>query len=783
MPIAPSVSRDAILYEAVQRSYRPSVIAHIRTVLTAKFGEGEGVRLLRTCFEESDWNEVSAAATQARASGSVSTAPEDDYDLLDVAKFGQVIERYFDLLFPGPDGEMPRFRSARRQQVVSLARLVRNVRDPISHPVTEEISATDAQFTIDAARRLVERFDQATAARLVSLYESVDTPDADTDRSKLLDNLPSELAVRRFVGRRAELDALWSWLFDADQDRWLLAGEGGRGKSATAHEFGRQVRDRAPTPFAAVLWMSAKRRALVDREVKTIGAPDITDLASGIGAAIEALGFRSEAPVSGRERRAYVEQLLADFPTLIILDDVDSLEGEDQDVVEFFSRIAFKTSSKLLLTSRRQLAAMEAITTSVEGLPLPDGLLFIESKIMEFRLDPASFADHVRRRIHETTEGNPLFIEDLLRLTLTGLRVESAIATWKDKKGDVAREYALGREVDFLSPDARRVLIAAALPTQAVTHEELRLVTGLSEDALDRGISELQGLFLLSGPRLIENVERLELDSNTRLLVLRAIAPRYPDDEARLRGALTNLLSGTTSRSRRGRVGEFVRQARILSQAGRDSEAEATLRAGLDEFPEDPLLIGQLAVVYKMWHPKPRVTDARASFERARDLGSNDPALYSHWIEMERSLEQWSAAAKIGMEALQRVPDDQYVRYQTGYVTWQHARVQRRQFNEGALRTLEEGIRILRSAILDPADLPTNLSRLTNAKAFRAVTYALADDLRFRLDDGLSPSDRSVVSTRKGLEEVLERWEKEHPDDYRPAVARTELANLLAYVT
>ena len=58
--------------------------------------------------------------------------------------------------------------------------------------------------------------------------------------------------------------------------------------------------------------------------------------------------------------------------------------------------------------------------------------------------------------------GGP-FRESVLRLIkLTGVNAETAISQWKGLSGDDVRKDALRREVERLSPEARRILLAAS---------------------------------------------------------------------------------------------------------------------------------------------------------------------------------------------------------------------------------------------------------------------------------------------------------------------------------
>ncbi len=63
------------------------------------------------------------------------------------------------------------------------------------------------------------------------------------EREPLEDRLPpSEPIVTDFVGRESELRRLWEWFDDPISRRWLLAGEGGKGKTALAFEFGKRIK-------------------------------------------------------------------------------------------------------------------------------------------------------------------------------------------------------------------------------------------------------------------------------------------------------------------------------------------------------------------------------------------------------------------------------------------------------------------------------------------------------------------------------------------------------------
>ena len=524
--------RDTYVYEAVQRVYRAWFVGHCRERLRATYAD-DAVGHLRRVFGPDFWTEVEEASARARSAGAVSSRASDEFDLVDVAHIANIVEAEFDVLFPGPSSEPKGNRSSRRDQILRWVRTVKSVRDPISHPVEQEISLEDARATIDSARRVVGAVGGIAVERLSELYEFVGAP---ANEPLECDLPPSEMIGSFFVGRQSQLADLSNWLAKPDARRWVLAGAGGRGKTAIAYEFARRVRDIAPRHLTFVLWLSAKKSRYVEGEVAEVPYADFSDLPSALSRILAAFGWAGDTPADPQAQIAQCIRLLDQFPTLLIADDIDSLEGEDEGVSEFLTEVAYKTKSKVLLTSRRSLHGLGGSTTMVPGLSMADFDAFLDERIERMGLDHAVFRAERRTKIYEVTDGTPLFVEDLLRL-VTIEPIDRAVSLWREKGGDAAREYALGRELEMLSRSATEVLIAASARSGAVSKTELEFVTRRTGPEVDGAMKELQRLFLLPLPRLIKDEERYQLDYNTRALVRRVAAANYGDTLARIRAA------------------------------------------------------------------------------------------------------------------------------------------------------------------------------------------------------------------------------------------------------
>ena len=115
-------------------------------------------------------------------------------------------------------------------------------------------------------------------------------------------------------------------------------------------------------------------------------------------------------------------------------------------------------------------------------------------------------------------------MDDLMRLAKI-VDIHKAIKMWTEKGGDEARKYALQREIEKLSPDARRILIAAAVTDDPISLAELESILELPEERLLSALSELQTLFLFPKAPAVEGEQRYQINLNTKKLVQPSRAP------------------------------------------------------------------------------------------------------------------------------------------------------------------------------------------------------------------------------------------------------------------
>jgi hypothetical protein len=269
----------------------------------------------------------------------------------------------------------------------------------------------------------------------------------------------------------------------------------------------------------------------------------------------------------------------------------------------------------------------------------------------------------------------------------------------------------------------------------------LEALTGLSEDRITGSIGELQRLFLVPKPRLIEGEQRFDVNVNTRGLISKVM---QSSDLYRRVTAAERAVSGGLPKTGRGEVASLIRQSVFLVRNQKQEEAEKLLSAALEKYLNDPGLTAFLAWVYKAWVPV-RVTDAREKFKRAFQLKCANQDMYKHWARMEINEHEWTKAAEAGLKFL---PESQQLLFLAGYARGRLAReLAARLHADRAEEEVRKSQQHLVRALRAPESLEAGQRRL-NADIYRALVL-----------------NCELLKDPKGLGEYFAFWLKEHPDD------------------
>jgi len=741
-----SVGNNSICYEAIQRIYRNALVRFLRERMTRVF-PGNHEHMLKQPFKK-DWEKLVKNASESRDSGGTLTTIRDAYDLLGVNHFFALFDKYYDKLFSEAAGHPPKRPKPSKPKLLGNLKVIKDFRDPLSHPVEEEVGYDEAYgLLVDAQQILSSLGLTKDQKRIAELAEKLVRDEEPEGEASIVD-LPSQDSICwEFVGREKLLEELSVYYSDLSKKRCLLAGDGGKGKSAVAYRFAQDVSKRSEA-FDMVIWVSAKRRRFQEGRTTRVESPDFEDLESAVNRLLIAYGCEQDLSKPLAEKRDQLLYLLNEFPAFLVVDDIDSV-FEDESVVNFFTFDVPRTKSAVLLTSRRSVPGIR--TFLVAGFNPDEAEQFVRSRIRLYDLDPAAFTAAIVRDLVKVTDGSPLYMDDLMRLTRV-VEVPKAIRLWAAKKGDEARRYALQRELEQLSDDARKCLIAAAVSDRAISFSELEDVLEFSDERLISALQDLQSLFLLPKPRIVEGEQRFEIASNTRKLVqdVESASDLYGRIETR-----SKALAGRLPRVGRGVIAALIRQAYLLVTRERFQEAERMLLEAVEKYPNAGDLHGFLGFVYRRWE---RTTDARSAFEFAYKLKCENRDTYLHWVKMEMAEKEWTKAAKAAEKGLRRVPDCYELANLRTYsllrAGWDlAARLQREKAEKLWITAVGE----LKERLRAPETLRTG-ERQMSAQMYQTLIICL-----------------DLLGQTTELRYYFRQWQAEHPDDRNVEIQRNKI--------
>ena len=161
------LDRHTRWYQGIQRIYRNAVVEHLRATLRDKYPQDWESVLQRPFVKE--WPTIVENADLPRKIGAISSPLRDAADYLGVNHFYNLFDVHFELLFPAQGETAPEARKQEKATVLSWAREIKIVRDPESHPPSEDMDLHDVVRQLDTARRICSKFDRQTADELAAL--------------------------------------------------------------------------------------------------------------------------------------------------------------------------------------------------------------------------------------------------------------------------------------------------------------------------------------------------------------------------------------------------------------------------------------------------------------------------------------------------------------------------------------------------------------------------------------------------------------------------------------
>ena len=469
-----------------------------------------------------------------------------------------------------------------------------------------------------------------------------------------------DMGFIKFVGRDTYLQKLWKWLCDPYSPTKLLSGQGGVGKTTLAREFAEDVIRSSPMGLEALIWVSAKKQIYLATEAqrRPLSHVDYNNVQTLLRKLLVELGN----PPSFVDSESTTEELIAQMvetltimPALLIVDDVDSLDpDQQQEVFQALIQITDRTigiskvPSRALLTTRLTLGAAPSQLIHVTGLEPED---FFEYVVMTAETLEVPWSvgktSKLMQKFHRVTDGSPLFASSVLRLVKMGQTLEGALNNWQHHDGEEVRAIAFERELKRLSDSQIRTLYAALLLGDT-TFVELQTIVQSGETLLRDNIAELHKYHLLAfASEILNSGTRLVVPNS--LQVMQDIIKRSVRDSKKLEHEVERMRRNTPKSS--PETPKIARTVVALWSKGNPTEALDTALWGDKQQREDPDMKCLLASAYLKISP-PNAMQSDVEFRRAYELGCKRTDLTSLWAQAKMISEDW-----IGLLEITQLPN------------------------------------------------------------------------------------------------------------------------------
>jgi hypothetical protein len=384
--------------------------------------------------------------------------------------------------------------------------------------------------------RLLEKDPQrrpASATEVLQMLEAVEggkVEEPSTEQSKVLAENP--LYRRVFVGREAELRQLQS-AFDAaasgQGSLTMVVGEPGIGKTALCEQLATYVALRGGRALVGHCYeegsLSLPYLAFVEalrayaqtcdpsrlREELGPGAPDVARIVSDIR---ERLRMEPRPKGDPEEERYRLLQAVSDFlgsaaaakPMLMVLEDLHSADGGTLEMLEHVAR-NLGDKRLLLVGTYRDIEVdrthpLSAALAELRRLPTFGRALLRGLNADEVRRMLSSIAGQdvpwgLAEAVHRQTEGNPLFVQEVVRYLAEEGIIERQEGRWRAKSDtpvemripDGLRDV-IGKRLSGLSESCNKVLSVAGVIGRDFQMAVLQKVAGMSDDELFTALEE-----------------------------------------------------------------------------------------------------------------------------------------------------------------------------------------------------------------------------------------------------------------------------------------------------
>jgi tetratricopeptide (TPR) repeat protein len=377
-----------------------------------------------------------------------------------------------------------------------------------------------------------------SAAVVLQALEAIEAGKVETEPSR---EAPAEnpLYRRVFVGREPELKQLQSAFDGAISGRgalMMVTGEPGIGKTALCEQLSTYVTLRGgrtlvghcyeagslSLPYLA--FVEALRSYVLSRDPKDLreelgsGAADVARIISEIRERLKIKPRSQKDPEEERYRLLHgVSEFLSNAanvqPMLVVLEDLHDTDNGTLEMLTHVSRNL--TGARLLIVGTYRdievdrshplsAALAELRRVSTYGRVLLRGLNADEVRRMMESITRESVPWGLAEAVHRQTEGNPLFVQEVIRYLAEEGLIARKEGQWRPTK-DTPLEMSIpeglrdviGKRLSLLTPECNQLLSVASVIGREFALETLKAVAGINEEVFVDALKEAVRLSVL----------------------------------------------------------------------------------------------------------------------------------------------------------------------------------------------------------------------------------------------------------------------------------------------
>lgn len=283
--------------------------------------------------------------------------------------------------------------------------------EPVNWQDMLGIGATDS-IRVENQNFQAEKADDFVTKQPISILENRGRSlEEETPQTKSLKKLKADKRYKNLIGRDTKINEIRSALNEDSNLIIAIDGIGGVGKTALTVETA--IRSLEDGDFDSVIWVSAKPEEFTSEGRFELSAAYIkfesvlNDIATELGYSADISRIKDV-----QEKRNFVSNLLKHNRYLIIIDNLETVEGYKQ-LVQDLKGLFYP--SRVVLTTRRVIGGFNHVQSfCLKGLEYDDSLIFLRkyasAKSRSHKIiSSTDNADLIK--VHEVTGGLPLAME------------------------------------------------------------------------------------------------------------------------------------------------------------------------------------------------------------------------------------------------------------------------------------------------------------------------------------------------------------------------------------